>query len=341
MRLPCETLAGFLLMFSFATEGTIPKDTIWGTLGHDIYLNISEFTGNKAIEEIQWATKEGSIIARLRDNKREYFQLNGTYEIFENGTLKIKRLMRNFSNTYKVTVYNTAGALELEKYFYLEVLEVVSKPNLFWDCSNTTLTCEVVRGTDPQLMLYLNGKYVTKHEKIITHKWTTDSSIMTFKCKATNHVSEKYIEAVVNCAGKGLGIFLIVGICVGGLVLIVFVVLLICYISKRKKRNSRRSGEELEIRAPRPATEERARKLPPLPTSAPASAAASPPPPPPAHGSQAPGHRPLPPVHRVQQQKQKRPPPSGTQVYQQRGPPLPRPRVQPKPPPHGAVENSN
>lgn len=80
-------------------------------------------------------------------------------------------------------------------------LEVVSKPNLFWDCSNTTLTCEVVRGTDPQLMLYLNGKYVTKHEKIITHKWTTDSSIMTFKCKATNHVSEKYIEAVVNCAG--------------------------------------------------------------------------------------------------------------------------------------------
>lgn len=102
--------------------GTIPKDTIWGTLGHDIYLNISEFTGNKAIEEIQWATKEGSIIARLRDNKREYFQLNGTYEIFENGTLKIKRLMRNFSNTYKVTVYNTAGALELEKYFYLEVL---------------------------------------------------------------------------------------------------------------------------------------------------------------------------------------------------------------------------
>lgn len=46
-------------------------------------------------------------------------------------------------------------------------------------------------------------------------------------------------------AGKGLGIFLIVGICVGGLVLIVFVVLLICYISKRKKRNSRRSGEPL------------------------------------------------------------------------------------------------
>ncbi|XP_064138442.1 T-cell surface antigen CD2 isoform X2 [Loxodonta africana] len=141
--------------------------------------------------------------------------------------------------------------------------------------------------------------------------------------------------------GKGLDVYLILSIIGGGTILIIFVALLIFYISKKKKLSSRRNDEELEIRAHRVTTEERVRKPYQIPASMSQKPAVSQPPPPPSHRSQAPGHRPLPPGHRAQHQQQKRPPPhsSGTHVHQQKGPPLPRPRVQQKPPP-GAAGNS-
>lgn len=93
------------------------------------------------------------------------------------------------------------------------------------------------------------------------------------------------------------------------------------------------TDEELEIKASRTSTVQRG----PKPHSTPAAAAQNPvalqAPPPPGHHLQTPGHRPLPPSHRTHEHQQKRrPPPSGTQIHQQKGPPLPRPRVQPKPP---------
>ncbi|XP_012513923.1 PREDICTED: T-cell surface antigen CD2 [Propithecus coquereli] len=345
MNLSCKILANLLLIFNFSTKDAVPSETgnpkeAWGVLDQEINLDIPNFQMNNDIDDIKWE-KEGPNKTRVAQFKKDKtsFHLNETYAVLANGTLKIKSLKKNSGGTYKVSVYNTEGKFVQEKTFHLKIIELVSKPEISWDCINTTLTCEVVKGTDPELKLYQNQKhFMTSSQRVITHKWTTRLNAM-FKCTAKNRFSEESSEKVVNCLEKGLDIYLIAGICGGGILFIIFVALLIFYISKRKKQNRRRNNEELEIRVHRVATEERSQKPHQMPASVPQNPGASQAPPPPSHRSQAPGHRPLPPGHRVQHQPQRRPPPSsGTQVHQHKGPPLPRPRVQPKPP-RGAAEH--
>ncbi|XP_010629499.1 T-cell surface antigen CD2 [Fukomys damarensis] len=336
MSFPYKSLASFFLLFSFSAKGSALKDrVIWSTLDQDINLDIPNFQMSDLINEIRWET-EGRKIAHLRGKK--LYQLNKTYEILPSGTLKIKHLERSFNNIYKVIIYNTSGTSVLHEEFHVKIQETVSKPEISLNCSNRTLTCKVVNGTDPSLYLYQNGKYLKKvSKKVVTYQWTEKTAA--FNCTASNKVSEESRVVAVNCSGKGLNFYLMAGICGGSVLLVVFVALLTCYICKRKKQRGRRCDEGLEISTRRITTEEGALK--PCHTQAPPAQnpSASLPPPPPSHRSQAPGHRPLAPAHHVQKQHPKRPPPSGTQVRQQKGPPLPKPRVQPKPP-RGAAENS-
>ncbi|XP_004420670.1 PREDICTED: T-cell surface antigen CD2 [Ceratotherium simum simum] len=346
MNLACKILASFLLICFFSSKGAVSGKNIiiWGALDHDINLDIPDFPRNNAIDDILW--KKGKTKIAQRKYDRTFYRNNETYEIFKNGTLKIKHLESIHNDTYQVLIYDTKGKYVLDKTFDLRILETVSKPKISWSCINTTLTCEVTKGTDPELKLYLNGKTIREgHQKVIVYKWTTNLNA-SFNCTANNTISKETSTVAIKCAEKGLDFYLIGGICGGGLILIVFVILFILYISKRRKQNSRRNDEELEIRAHKVASEERGRKPHQMPGSTPQAPAASQPPPPPCHRPQAPGHRPqapghrpLPPGHRVQHQQQKRLAPApGTQAYQQKGPPLPRPRVQPKPP-RGATEN--
>ncbi|EHB08056.1 T-cell surface antigen CD2 [Heterocephalus glaber] len=337
MSLPYKSLASFFLLFSFSTKGSVLKEhkVIWGALDQDINLDIPNFQMSNLINEIRWETN-GIKVAQLKGKKQ--YELNKTYEILPNGTLKIKHLGRSFNNIYKIIIYDTNGTSVLDKEFRLNIQEMVSKPEISWNCSNKTLTCEVVNGTNPNLNLYQNGKYLKKgSKKVITYQWTKLTAA--FNCTANNKVSEESSAVAISCPGKGLNFYLMVGICGGSALLVVFVALLICYICKRKKQNGRRCDEGLEISTRRITTEEGGLK--PCHIQAPPAqkTSASHPPPPPSHRSQAPGHRPLAPAHHVQPQHQKRPPPSGTQVRQQKGPPLPKPRVQPKPP-RGAAEHS-
>lgn len=59
---------------------------------------------NKSINHIQWNKNGTRIIqyqnSKVRDKKKE------SYELFPNGTLKIKRLDRSDEGTYKVIMYN-------------------------------------------------------------------------------------------------------------------------------------------------------------------------------------------------------------------------------------------
>ncbi|XP_069335019.1 T-cell surface antigen CD2 isoform X2 [Eulemur rufifrons] len=343
MNLLCKILASLFLIFNFSTKDAVPSDTgnhkkAWGVLDQEVNLDIRKFQ-MKDLDDIKWEKGPNKIkVAQFKKGKEPY-RLNGTYTVLANGTLKIKPLQKNSNGIYKVTVYNAEGKNILEETFDLKIVELVSKPEISWDCINRTLTCEVMKGTDPELKLYQNRKHFMTHsQKVITHTWTTNPNAM-FKCTAKNRFSEESSEKAINCVEKGLDIYLIAGICGGGTLFLIFVGLLIFYISRRKKQNRRRNNEELEIKVHRVTTEERSQKPHQMPASMLQNPAASQAPPPPSHRSQAPGHRPLPPGHRVQHQPQRRPPPSsGTQVHQHKGPPLPRPRVQPKPP-RGAAEN--
>ncbi|XP_047413854.1 T-cell surface antigen CD2 isoform X1 [Sciurus carolinensis] len=345
MSLLCKLFVSFLLIFNFPTKGSVSKDIriVWGALDQDINLDIPSFQMSDVIDDIRW-DKEGIMVAQFRKGKKPS-RYNETYEILANGTLKIKHLKKYYNNIYNVIIYNTDGKSVLEQSFDLRILEMVSKPKISWDCNSTNLTCEIMKGTDPELNLYQNGKRLTQgHLKVIRHQWTNLNAA--FKCTASNRVSEESSMAAVSCSEKGLNIYIIAGVGAGG-ILLVFVLLLIFFVSKRKKQNSRRHDEELEVRTHRTTSEGSSQKPSQIPTSPPQNPAASQPPPPPGHRSQTPAHRPqtpahrpLPPGHRVQHQQQKRTPPSSTQVRQQRGPPLPRPRVQPKPP-CGVAENSS
>ncbi|XP_047413860.1 T-cell surface antigen CD2 isoform X2 [Sciurus carolinensis] len=305
MSLLCKLFVSFLLIFNFPTKGSVSKDIriVWGALDQDINLDIPSFQMSDVIDDIRW-DKEGIMVAQFRKGKKPS-RYNETYEILANGTLKIKHLKKYYNNIYNVIIYNTDGKSVLEQSFDLRILEMVSKPKISWDCNSTNLTCEIMKGTDPELNLYQNGKRLTQgHLKVIRHQWTNLNAA--FKCTASNRVSEESSMAAVSC-----------------------------------------SDEELEVRTHRTTSEGSSQKPSQIPTSPPQNPAASQPPPPPGHRSQTPAHRPqtpahrpLPPGHRVQHQQQKRTPPSSTQVRQQRGPPLPRPRVQPKPP-CGVAENSS
>ncbi|XP_045402867.1 T-cell surface antigen CD2 isoform X2 [Lemur catta] len=302
MNLLCKILASLLLIFSFSPKDAVPSDTgnhkeAWGVLDQEVNLDIRKFQV-KDLDDIKWEKGPSKTkVAQFKKGK-ESFRLNGTYTVLANGTLKIKPLQKNSNGIYKVTVYNAEGKNILEETFDLKIVELVSKPEISWDCINRTLTCEVMKGTDPELKLYQNQKhFMTRSQRVVTHKWTSNVNAM-FKCTAENRFSEESSEKAINCL-----------------------------------------DEELEIKVHRVTTEERSQKPHQMPASMLQNPAASQAPPPPSHRSQAPGHRPLPPGHRVQHQPQRRPPPSsGTQVHQHKGPPLPRPRVQPKPP-RGAAEN--
>ncbi|XP_007452700.1 PREDICTED: T-cell surface antigen CD2 [Lipotes vexillifer] len=333
MSLMCKILASFLLIFAVSTKGEVPENTkvIWGCLDRDINLDIPDFQMNDRVADIRWDRNKIKI-AQLKQDKPPY-QITDTYVMLKNGTLKIKALKRNDSDVYKVSVYDSNGKNILEKAFDLKIQELVSKPVISWSCTNRTLICEVAKGSDPKLKLFLNETHIKEsHQKVITHKWNSKWTA-SFNCVASNNVGAQTSTVTISCSEKGLDIYLIIGICGGGTVFLVFVALLIFYISKRKKQRSRRNDEEMEIRGKRVTPEERGWKPHQIPGSTPQTPAMSQTPPIPGHRSQAPAHRPRPPGPRVQHHQKKRPPPTlGQQIHPQKGPPLPKPRVQTKPP---------
>lgn len=78
--------------------------------------------------------------------------------------------------------------------------EAVSKPNMSWSCTNTTLTCRVTSGTNPKLKLYQNGKSVREDNKVIVYKWSNLNTVQ-FNCTASNDVSEESRMEKIKCSG--------------------------------------------------------------------------------------------------------------------------------------------
>ncbi|KAF6292578.1 CD2 molecule [Rhinolophus ferrumequinum] len=121
MSFACQILANFLLIFICFTKGAAPTDIIvLGKLGHDINLNIPEFQMNDTVDDIKWG-KNSTKVAQYSVKKKTY-QREEKYHIFKNGTLKIKRLERNDSGTYKAEVYDWYGKHILGKQFDLRIL---------------------------------------------------------------------------------------------------------------------------------------------------------------------------------------------------------------------------
>nr|1HNG_A Chain A, CD2 [Rattus norvegicus]1HNG_B Chain B, CD2 [Rattus norvegicus] len=170
--------------------------TVWGALGHGINLNIPNFQMTDDIDEVRW--ERGSTLVAEFKRKMKPFLKSGAFEILANGDLKIKNLTRDDSGTYNVTVYSTNGTRILNKALDLRILEMVSKPMIYWECSNATLTCEVLEGTDVELKLYQGKEHLRSlRQKTMSYQWTNLRA--PFKCKAVNRVSQESEMEVVNC----------------------------------------------------------------------------------------------------------------------------------------------
>uniref|UniRef100_A0A4X1SVF6 T-cell surface antigen CD2 n=1 Tax=Sus scrofa TaxID=9823 RepID=A0A4X1SVF6_PIG len=223
--------------------GTVSQITevVWGIVDQDINLDIPELSKHDNVDHIRWQKNENKI-AEFKKNK-ETHPVKDTYMMLPNGTLRIKDLKRDDEGIYKVTVYATDGKHMLERKFDLQILDGVSKPVISWSCANKTVTCEVAEGSDPKLKLYVNKSTAREgRQKVILWKWNTKWSTL-FKCVASNNASEQISMVTISCTGQGLDIYLIIGICGGGTVFLIFIALLIFYTSKRKKQSSRRNGK--------------------------------------------------------------------------------------------------
>ncbi|XP_054996829.1 T-cell surface antigen CD2 [Sorex araneus] len=315
MNLVYKILASHLLIIFFASKASVETST-WGALGEQVYWETPIKCDNN-IEDIR-LEKNQVKIAQFKGciwNSQE----KGKYYFFDNGTLKIEHLENSDSGNYSVNIYNTTGKHVFEGKFVLQIQERVSEPTISWDCKNKTLTCRVANGTGTKLELSLNGNKTSNDMKMITSKFYMEKT--KFWCTASNNINKKTKQGNFDCSEKGLDLSLLLGICGAGAVALLFVALLIFYISRRKQSTPERN-DEVEIRALRVPTKDRGQKPNRAPGSAPNPAAQLPPPP--GHHPQAPGQR-LQAPH--PQQKVPLPP-----VPPHKGPPLPRPRAQQKPP---------
>lgn len=100
--------------------GVTPTVTmIQGTLHHDTLLTPDPpKEGN--IQDIRWEKNGKRIIRSI--NGKTVTQQKEKYQVFENGTLKIKHAHRNDSGIYEVNVYNSDGRNMVTQTFDLKIL---------------------------------------------------------------------------------------------------------------------------------------------------------------------------------------------------------------------------
>ena len=94
------------------------NDIVWGTLGQDINLDIPGFQMIN-IDDIHWEKGKKKVVRFQISNKPK--NPDEKYNVSVNGTLKIKHLMLEDSDTYKVVIYDKDGKNALEKTFQLKI----------------------------------------------------------------------------------------------------------------------------------------------------------------------------------------------------------------------------
>lgn len=91
---------------------------VWGALGHDFDLDSAGFQMNAKIDHIRWE-KGKTKVAELKTGILK--DTHGKYNISTNGFLKIKHLMMNDSDIYKVAIYDKDGKSVLRRNYQLKI----------------------------------------------------------------------------------------------------------------------------------------------------------------------------------------------------------------------------
>ncbi|XP_074044637.1 T-cell surface antigen CD2 isoform X2 [Macrotis lagotis] len=298
MKFQSHLLVTYLLLLFFSPRGVmVEENMVWGILAQSISLDIPDLPKGQEIDDIRWS--EGQTLIGKVSSDKVTTGKNTNYEIFINGTLKIRELKAVSEQNYTVSVYNKNGKNLLKKTLTLNVMEAVSKPEMTWNCTLKSIFCVTQNGTNPEMTLYINGTHplkkgtLTKEGLKLKYTWE-DPLPREFKCVVKNKVSEEWVVGQPSC-----------------------------------------SDQNLECNSTRVNMEERSRKLHQSPGHHPQQSGGRHPQQPgghrpqaPGHHLQVPGHCPPVPGHRPRPQPKRHPP----NIQQQSGPPLPRPRNQQRSP---------
>ncbi|KAM6213908.1 T-cell surface antigen CD2 [Sarcoramphus papa] len=261
-----------------------------------------------SVYDATWLRDRKKLL-QIKDKKVKYYVNKDECrcKIFLNGTLQIEQVVKEDSGKYTVTVYQRDGKLKAEEDTMFIVQEPVPQPILSAECTNKTVSvkCEVKQKTkDETFIIELIQDKSKKIQKNATRLELHTRYSGKFRCVLKNQVSEKMVEKVIKCSGQ-LDLYLILSITGGAVFFVIFMILLIYCI--RKKKAERLEGDDAErmMQARQADSEMAVRELPQPPCN------------------------PTPKQLRVQQRPLPQP-----QVQQQPLPPRPRPRTQQRTPNH-------
>ncbi|XP_075765337.1 T-cell surface antigen CD2 isoform X2 [Pelodiscus sinensis] len=203
-------LAKCLVVLFFCVTGS--SDEVYKVLDDFAFLTISDFSIQKT-DEIRWY-KDNSVIMKLKNNDITNYMKKEAYNMSQNGTLQIHRLVKEDSGNYKVQVYNVEGKLKMEKNFHLIIQDHVSKPKITWTCSKKTVKviCEVNQTDKASIHLLQNNKAVPGNKpasangklKIeFTYRNTTFPA--KFQCEVKNDADKKTVEQEIRCSARVTG----------------------------------------------------------------------------------------------------------------------------------------
>ncbi|XP_010185249.1 PREDICTED: T-cell surface antigen CD2 [Mesitornis unicolor] len=217
-----------------------------------IYMAVNEsallsITAAGSIYDATWLRNRTRLL-QIKDRKVKYYVNKDQCrcKILLNGTLQIERLVKEDSGQYTVIVYQQDGKLMTEADTMLIVQEPVPQPILSAECLNKTLSvkCELKqKAKNETFLMELTQDKSKKIQKNASRLELHTRYSGTFTCVVKNQVSKKMAEKVIKCSGQ-LDLYLISGIAGGAIFLVIFAILLIYCI--RKKKAERLEGDDEE-----------------------------------------------------------------------------------------------
>ncbi|KAK2541010.1 Cd2 [Columba guinea] len=280
------------------------SNLIYTAVNESVFLHITVAAEN--IYDATWLRDRKKLL-QLKDNKVKYYVNKDQCrcKVFLNGTLRIERVVKEDSGKYTVTVYQKDGKLSAEEDKMFIVQEPVPQPILSYECINksASVKCEVKqKNKDEIFIIELTQDKSKKIQKNATRLELHTRYSGMFRCVVKNEVSEKVTEKVIKCSGQ-LDLYLILSIAGGATFFVIFVILLIGCIRKKKAERLGDYEDEQVMQARHADSEMVVRELPQPPSN------------------------PTPKQLRIQQRPLPQP-----QGQQQAVPPRPRPRTQQRTP---------
>ncbi|XP_053312877.1 T-cell surface antigen CD2 [Spea bombifrons] len=270
MLLLALRLGSWLWLWTLLPTGRV-TGTFYGAVNGSVVLDVPPTPG-RDVFEVRWKDSNDKLMGKLKKSDEKPL-LGGQCgcDVHKNGSLHLLQLRAPGERIYTVTTYNAAGRQIHNGTVRLVVIEKVNTPLIGYNCSNTKVrvTCWVSGGTDPEIDIKWDGQVKARLksrslETSIGHMGKAG----TVTCRAKNPVSDQEQAMEVNCL-KVWSLYMILAVVGGGVVFIIFLILLIYCVRLKCNKRRGRKDEEVSITYQPAGHRIQQRQLPEPPTGRP------------------------------------------------------------------------